>query len=141
MKIFLSYARHDRELASRLAKQLEQKGHRVWDPERELLPGAEWTASLKRALADSDAMVLLLSPDSAESRWVTYELEYALSAKHLSGRLIPVPVRPTKNLPWILHELQMIRGSDDVVKMSRQIADRLALQPDHDQKKSQAKAS
>ncbi|UVT14677.1 MAG: toll/interleukin-1 receptor domain-containing protein [Nitrospira sp.] len=141
MKIFLSYARHDRELAGRLAKQLEHKGYEVWDPERELLPGGEWTASLKRALADSDAMVLLLSPDSAESRWVTYELEYALSAKHLSGRLIPVLARPTKNLPWILRELQMIRGSDDVAKMSRQIADRLALQPNHDQKKSQAKAS
>ena len=141
MKIFLSYARHDRELANRLVKQLEHKGHKVWDPERELLPGAEWTASLRRALADSDAMVLLLSPDSAESRWVTYELEYALSAKHLSGRLIPVLVRPTKNLPWILHELQMIRGSDDVAKISRQITDRLALQPDHDQKKRQAKAS
>lgn len=141
MKIFLSYARHDRELAGRLAKQLELKGHKVWDPERELLPGAEWTASLKRALADSDAMVLLLSPDAAESRWVTYELEYALSAKHLSGRLIPVLARPTKNLPWILHELQMIRGTDNVAELSRQIAGRLARHPDHDQKKSQAKAS
>jgi TIR domain len=141
MKIFLSYARHDRELAGRLAKQLEHKGHKVWDPEKELLPGAEWTVSLRRALADSEAMVLLLSPDAAESRWVTYELEYALSAKHLSGRLIPVLTRPTKNLPWILHELQMIRGSHDVAEISRQIADRLAHESDHDQKKSQAKAS
>lgn len=141
MKVFLSYARHDRDLAAKVVSQLELKGHKVWDPERELLPGDEWTGYLKKALADSEAMVVLLSPESAESRWVSYELEYALSAKHLSGRLIPVLTRPTKNMPWILRELQMIQGSDDPADISRQIVKRLAMKSHHEQKKSQAKAS
>jgi hypothetical protein len=141
MKIFLSYARHERELAGKLVRQLELKGHKVWDPERELLPGDEWTGSLKKALADSEAMVVLLSPDTANSRWVSYELEYALSAKHLSGRLIPVLTRPTKNLPWILGEMQMIRSSDDAAEISRQIVEQLAAKSHYEKKKSQAKAS
>lgn len=140
MKIFLSYARHDRDFAAKLVKQLELKGHKVWDPERELLPGDEWTSYLRKALAESDAMVVLLSPDSADSRWVSYELEYALGAKHLSGRLIPVLTRPTRNMPWILRELRMIRGSDDPAVISRKIIERLATRSHHEEKKSQAKA-
>ena len=108
-KVFLSYARSDREPARRIAGRLRKAGFEVWDPERELLPGGDWTSELKAALGSADAFVVLMSPEAMESRYLSYEIEYALGAKHLRGRLIPVMVRPTKDAPWILNSLQPVR--------------------------------
>ena len=108
-KVFLTYARADEGAARELSASLQAAGFNVWDPEREILPGDEWTSSLKRALDTSDAMVVLLSPDAFQSRSVRQEVEYALVDERFSGRLIPVLVRETKDYPWILKSLNVIR--------------------------------
>jgi hypothetical protein len=112
LKVFLSYANTDREPARRISDHLKQAGLEVWDAERELLPGSDWAASLQEALDTSQAMVVLVSPESVESRQVAREIEYALGARHMSGRLIPVLLRSTREMPWILRELKMIRYGD-----------------------------
>ena len=108
-KIFLSYARADREPARKLAHHLREAGFRVWDPDFEILPGSDWTSALKNALKTSKALVVLISPDAIESRSVSHEIEYALGAEHLRHRLIPVFLRPTKEAPWILQKLRPVR--------------------------------
>ena len=106
-KVFLSYAEADREPARRLANHLRDAGYEVWDPEQEILPGSHWTSVLQKGLEAAEAMVVLLSPDAVRSRWVTHEIEYALGAEHLSGRLIPVVVRPTREIPWFVDSLKI----------------------------------
>jgi hypothetical protein len=91
---------------------LRDAGLQVWDPEREILPGADWTLSLGKALDSASAVVVFISPEAIESRSVTREIEYALGAKHLRGRLIPVVVRPARHAPWILQSLQSLRYED-----------------------------
>lgn len=126
-KVFLSYARADRDRARKLAEHLREAGLEVWDPEQELLPGSDFTSDLKEALDTAEAVVVLISPEAMESRWVSHEIEYALGAKHLRGRLIPVVIRPTKEIPWILNTLHMIRY-EHPGKTSRHIVE-LLTQP------------
>lgn len=128
-KIFLSYARSDQEPVQQIGTLLREAGLDVWDPEHEILPGSDWTRELKSALDSSEAVVVFISPEAMESRSVSHEIEYALGAKHLSGRLIPVVLRPTKAAPWILNSLQPIRY-ENPAKTGREIVDLLS-QPSH----------
>jgi hypothetical protein len=106
---------------------LREAGLEVWDPGQELLAGSDFTSDLKEALDTAEAVVVLISPEAMESRWVSHEIEYALGAKHLRGRLIPVVIRPTKEIPWILNTLHMIRY-ENPGKTSQHIAE-LLTQP------------
>ncbi len=108
-----------------LARALEERGHRVWDPERDLISGSDWASTLMKQMKSAEAMVVLLSPEAIESRWVSHEIEYALGAKRLQDRLIPVLVRPTKRIPWILRELQLVKLGDNPEKATQEILERL----------------
>ena len=48
-------------------------------------------------------MVVLVSPAATESENLKRDLEYALVTKKFRNRLIPVIIRPTSELPWILN--------------------------------------
>jgi predicted nucleotide-binding protein len=70
MKVFISYAHNDMPLAKRVTNALEQSGLDVWDAEREILPGDNWAKKIAKALEESDAMVVLLTPDALSSKTV-----------------------------------------------------------------------
>jgi hypothetical protein len=118
-KVFLSYAHDDREIALKIAVRLRAAGFVAWDPELEILPGANWAAELSAALESAGAMVVLISPQAMASRTVSHQIEYALGAKHLDGHLIPVFVRPTKDAPWILNALPSVEYKDPVKTTNR----------------------
>lgn len=137
MKVFLSYSHRDDALASRLTKTLESEGVRVWYGSRDILPGDNWAEKIAKALADSDAMVVLISPSALESSSVKREIEYALGKTDYNRhRLIPVVVGGRKLLqasdfPWILKKLNVIQLPEDeqseegfkrVVEALRQVA-------------------
>jgi hypothetical protein len=62
-KVFLSYARSDRDPAQKIGRQLREAGFEVWDPDTEILPGADWTVDLKVALDSAGAQIVFLSPE------------------------------------------------------------------------------
>lgn len=135
--VFLSYARSDRDLVQKIGQELSDAGLEVWDPEEEILPGANSTAELKAALDSASALVVFISPDAMASRSVTYEIEYALGARHLRGRLIPVTIRPTKDAPWILNSLHPVQYQSPS-KTGRQIIELLGQPHDAPEAKSRA---
>jgi TIR domain len=113
MQVFISHARADEVLVKKLANALEHAGLDVWNPEREIMPGDNWAEKIAEGLEDSEAMVVLLTPDALRSRAVRREIEYALGNKSFNMRLIPVlvgsPDRYDENsIPWILRHLEMI---------------------------------
>jgi hypothetical protein len=117
MKVFISYSHTDEALARNVAEYLQAAGLEVWDDQREILPGDNWADKVAQALRDSDAMVVLLTPNALRSRWIHSEIEYALGEKRFRNRLIPVLVGPPEKLsqediPWILHHFKTIRLSD-----------------------------
>ncbi len=116
MKVFLSYTHNDSFLAKKIASALIKNGLDVWNAETEILPGDNWAEKISTALKQSDAMVVLLTPESLESRVVQREIEYALGDKSYNKRLIPVLVGSeesisSESIPWILQKLQIIRLS------------------------------
>lgn len=118
MQVFLSYSQKDEPLARKMMATLEQAGLDVWDAKREILPGDNWGEKIGKGLKKSDAMVVLLSPESVESPNVKRDIEYALVNRAFEQRLIPVivgdPQRiPSEKIPWILRRLTMISLPDN----------------------------
>lgn len=111
MSIFLSYAGTDQKWARELISHLSEKGIDVWDAETELLPGDNWNLEVGKALERAKAMIVLLSPSSARSPNLRREIEYALVSEKFRNRLIPVIVKPTDHIPWILKRLKPIKGN------------------------------
>lgn len=125
MKVFISYNYKDKALAKKFVDGLETAGFEVWDAEREILPGDNWAEKTGRALKESQAMVVLLTPDALKSQNVLHEINYALGEKSYEKRLIPVLVGPPekfkKNIPWIFSHLKTINlpendGQDKAIK-------------------------
>ena len=121
MKIFLSYSEADAKWADLLRQGLDEAGFEVWDRATASNPGSNWHLELGRALERAEAMIVLLSPASVKSPWVLSEIEYALSARQFRGRLIPVLIKPTREIPWILQKLQFIRATKDTAETLHRI--------------------
>jgi len=88
----------------------------VWD-ETQILPGDNWGAKLAEALQESEAMVVLLTPNSLHSPNLSYEVGYALGQADYKGRVIPVIAAPPEQLskediPWVLYKFPMIHLRD-----------------------------
>ncbi len=139
MNVFISYSHADEHWADLLREQLRHFGTEimVWDPGSEIAPGENWALKYGKALEKADAVIVLLSPDSVKSDWVRHEIEYALSSAKFRDRLIPVMVKPTKEVPWFLRTLTFI----DATKNKNDVASRVAaaLRKSMPQRRSLAK--
>jgi hypothetical protein len=127
MNVFLSYSHTDEEWADVIRSGLTRAGYQIWNPVDDIGAGVNWHLETGRALERSEAMIVLLSPDSVNSPSVRSEIEYALSGSQFRGRLIAVLVRPTPmdEVPWILQRQQFIRATKDVDETVRQVASAL----------------
>jgi hypothetical protein len=128
MKVFISYAHVDRFLAKKISSELVKNGFDVWNDETEILPGDDFGEKISNALNNSDAMVVLLTSESLDSKNVQWEIEYALGNKSYNKRLIPVLVGsdvPSAKIPWILQKLQMLRltTTDQTKELINQITE------------------
>ena len=116
MKVFISHAATDAKLAKRVAHVLREAGFQVWD-ETQILPGDNWGTQLAEALQESEAMVVLLTPNSLHSPNLSHEVGYALGKKGYKDRVIPVLAAspeqlPKEDIPWILHKFHIIQLQD-----------------------------
>ncbi len=138
MKVFISYADTDREVAQRVTQSLKADGLSVWSDEDEVFPGDNWAAKVAQGVEEADAIVALLTPESLHSRSVRSDINYALGKKALKDKLIPVWLggedsAQQESFPWILRHLPMIQLLDneqDEVGFKR-IADALHAAPAH----------
>ena len=87
MKVFISHAFTEAKLAKRVADSLKEDGFQVWDT-GEILPGENWGNNLTQALQESEAMIVLLTPESLKSTNVIYEISYAIGQEKYQGREI-----------------------------------------------------
>lgn len=104
LRLFISYSRKDSRFARTLARALEALGADVWIDTQDIEPGAAWTDEVQRGLDRSQVMLLVLSPDAMESKYVTAEWLYFVEQ---NKPLIPVLHRPTV-LNFQLRPLQYV---------------------------------
>lgn len=83
-QVFISYSSADTIFADLTKMKLKEAGVEVWLDSGELRAGEEWRNAIDRGISSTDVMVVVLTPRSCESPYVTYEWGFAL------GRGIPV---------------------------------------------------
>ena len=113
--VFISYGREDTPLMQQIEKALHEAGFTIWT-DRGIAPGSpSWKAEIEKAILDARCIVVLFSPDSAESRWVRAELDYADAQRK---PIYPLLVRgdSTKAIPFGFTSYQWIdvRGADQL---------------------------
>lgn len=118
MKVYISYSQADETVAQKLAEALQDEGLEVWYDQMEIMPGENWGEKVAQGLRESEAMIVLLSPQALNSNYVRHDIEYALSELRYRNRLISVVVAsshkiPHENIPWILRSLQLIELTDN----------------------------
>ena len=126
-RLFVTYARGDRDLVDRLAAGLQRLGHEVWLDKR-LSVGQEWWAEILNQIRLSEAIVVALSPALLESPASAAERGYAVQ---LGKVLLPVCVRPVRNelLPPDLAPLQIVDYCAPGPDAAFELADALAHLP------------
>ncbi|MBX3641998.1 MAG: toll/interleukin-1 receptor domain-containing protein [Rubrivivax sp.] len=85
--IFLSYAQADYFFAEMLALKLQPEGFSLWRDMGSIRAGDDWRQSIEDGVKKSLAVVVALSAQAAESRYVTYEWAYALG---MGKTVVPV---------------------------------------------------
>lgn len=82
--IFISYSRTDLANGDNIVKSLIarlRRNFRIWLDKSDITPGTNWKHALQQAVSSSGAMVVILSPNSANSEWVETEIGVAQSKK------------------------------------------------------------
>jgi len=108
-QVFISYSRKDINFARRLAGDLEKAGFDVWWDISDLKGGDDWVRNIPTAIEASQYFVVLLSPDSVQSEWVTKEYTYAIY-KRL--KIIPAMIRQC-NIPFALNTINYVSFTTD----------------------------
>ncbi|MCP4267928.1 MAG: toll/interleukin-1 receptor domain-containing protein [Candidatus Brocadiaceae bacterium] len=110
-KIFISYARIDKDMARRVFERLQKtEGIEPWFDEESLLPGAKWRPEIRKAIRESDFFLALVSSNSNQSRGVRHsELDQALDI------LKEFPINARYLIPVRLNDCQMPRDELDEI--------------------------
>lgn len=75
--VFISYSRKNEQYARKLADSLRNEGFDVWIDNDSLRGGHAWWPSIVFAIRDCAAVCVVMSEDSAVSRWVRREITLA----------------------------------------------------------------
>lgn len=113
MKVFITHSHGNRPLVRQVVKILKQAGLDVWDDEYDTYPSDNWAKETGEALEQSDAMVVLITPDALDSVIVHRDVGFALTNIQFAYRVIPVLVGvdlnvAKENFGWIMHYLNPV---------------------------------
>lgn len=128
--VFLSYSREDYFYAELARVKLEEAGISVWMDQGQLRPGSDWQHGIDQGISESFAVLLVLSANSANSPFVTYEWASAMGKGKpiIPLRLNECPVHPKLQviqrldfsnpgqLPWsvLIERVQEIEQDSEV---------------------------
>jgi hypothetical protein len=112
MRVFISYAKEDRDRAEDVAVRLRQEDHVVFFDRTSLAGGDGYDKKLREEIRAADLFVFVISPDSVqESRYTITELKFAQQRwTNPQGRILPVVARPTpaQAVPSVLGALSWV---------------------------------
>lgn len=128
--IFISYSRTDYYVKEALRKEFEDAQLNVWVDSENIRFGDEWKTEIREAIKESHALVVLVSPDAAVSKWVSNEIT---AAEILEKDIFVVLVRGDVNdIPFGLldkHYADLRRGNqEDIPKLVKVLKESVAGQ-------------
>ncbi|WP_289241639.1 TIR domain-containing protein [Delftia sp.] len=121
MKIFLSYAKEDKEKVKEFHDYLKNLGLDPWMDTERLLPGLRWEHEIERALKEANVIIIFISPNSVNKRsFVTREANEAIQnlryKKPEDIYIIPVVLEQCEVPEEIAKIAQYIEYSDPTAK-------------------------
>lgn len=119
MKVFLSYAKEDKEFILECYEELKRKNFDPWMDEHDLLPGQAWDECLKENMKDTDVVLTFMSSDSVSKiGYVQRELKYFIDKRKNfpEGFIYLIPIQLDKcDVPnAIASEIQFININKDL---------------------------
>ena len=103
-RLFISYSRTDEAFARRLATSLSEMDADIWIDIKNIPAGMKWSSAIQQGLDVCDAMIVIITPDSASSENVEDEWQYY---RDLGKPIVPVMVAPAQ-LHYQLGRLQYV---------------------------------
>lgn len=117
-KVYISYNKRDTGIATKISDALKGAGHEISIDVDTLLPGQDISSTLFEALRRSDFMIVIISENSIDSKWVQNEIGAALSysAERKDFGLFPVVIGTPQIPDSIKHKLyiQVSEGEEDL---------------------------
>ncbi len=112
LHVFLAHARSDREDVRSLYHRLTRDGLEAWLDEEKLLPGQAWEYEIRKAVRESDAVIVCLSEGFNKQRgYRQKEVRIALEEADLlpEGQIFIIPARLEEcDLPESLRRWQRV---------------------------------
>lgn len=96
LRVFLCHSSGDKPLVRNLYERLRSDGFIPWLDEKDLLPGQNWDAEIRKAILDTDVVIVCLSRHSiGKTGFVQKELKYALDVadSQPDGAIFIIPMR------------------------------------------------
>ncbi|MBI3824187.1 MAG: toll/interleukin-1 receptor domain-containing protein [Planctomycetes bacterium] len=119
--VFLAYSSKDVKEAARIVEALTEMGVRIWW-DLDIPARSEWAMEIGRALKRCDTMIVLVTPSAVDSDLVTGELKYAISHVNYRGRVFPVLIEPTPEVPTVFSMLDVFDLTRDSERGLRSLA-------------------
>jgi uncharacterized protein YjbI with pentapeptide repeats len=90
---FISYSTKDQEFADRLHADLQNKGVRCWFAPHDVQGGKKLHEQIDEAIRRYERLLLILSPNSMNSKWVKTEIRNARKLEVAEKKRVLFPVR------------------------------------------------
>ncbi len=95
-KVFLSYSTKDHHFAELAEIKLSEGEIKLWRDQGQLPAGGDWRSGIESAISASIAVIVVLSENSADSSYVTFEWAYGLGK---GKTVIPIKLENCKIHP------------------------------------------
>jgi tetratricopeptide (TPR) repeat protein len=105
ISIFISYSRTNSAFVDRLEADLQARSFQVWVDRRRLEAGQNWMDELQKAIDRCHVLLIALSPEAAESKYVRMEYRYAQSQSKV---ILPLEYQTCPKVPIDLNGIQWV---------------------------------
>ena len=136
LRAFLCHASGDKPEVRKLYDFLVNSGINAWLDEEKLLPGQDWQAEIRRAVRESDVVIVCLSDQAAtKAGFVQKEIKFALDAadEQPEGAIYLIPIKleeckvPERLSRWQWVDLFTSDGHDKLMRALRERARTLGV--------------
>ncbi|MFC2138125.1 SiaC family regulatory phosphoprotein, partial [Bacteroidota bacterium] len=93
MKVFISHSKKDRELALKIAEDLQKNSIEIWIDEWEIFVGDTIIKKLQEGINQCKFMVILVTKNSNSSNWVEKEWQTILQEEIINNQVKLLPVK------------------------------------------------
>lgn len=123
--VFISYSRTDSAIADKISSILDDLEITYFRDIKNINWGNPIATDVRRALRDCRAIIVIVSPGSEKSQWVSYEIGHASA---LRKTILPFLTHPSQNTPPFLKDRKHIETLDEI----RDHLESMDLNSDHD---------